>query len=123
MIVSSAVFCRYSLLVMSNILTSDDLGEVIKVLRNEVVNDWMKIGLELNLRYSDLAPLRHECNSQTEQLRGMLNLWLTKAYNTSKYGLPTWRSLAGAIESPTGANNRAVANKIRVEKISQSERY
>ena len=113
----------YSLLVMSNILTPDDLGEVIKVLRNEVVNEWMSIGLELNLKYRDLEPLRHDCNSQKDRLRRMLNLWLTEAYNTSKYGPPTWRSLACAIESSTGANNRAVANKIRVEKISQSERY
>lgn len=107
---------------MSEILTSDDLGEVIRVLRNEVVNQWKKVGFALNLKFCDLEPLRQNFDTQEERQTGMLVLWLNQAYNTEKYGLPTWESLAKAIESPTGANNPALAKKIRAEKIKLSER-
>ena len=107
---------------MSKILTSDDLGEVIKVLRNEVVDEWMNVGFALNLKYSDLKPLRQDCNTQRDRQTRMLNLWLKEAYSTTKYGSPTWKSLADAIEIQTGGNNRALAKKIRAEKILPLER-
>ena len=49
---------------MSEILTSDDLGEVIRVLRNEVVNQWVKVGFALNLKFCDLEPLRQNFDTQ-----------------------------------------------------------
>ena len=108
---------------MSEILTSDDIGEVIRVLRNEVASEWMNVGFALNLKFNDLEPLRHEFNTQKERQAKMLDLWLKQAYKTEKYGFPTWNALANAIGSPTGGNNRKLARDIRAAKITPSERY
>ena len=39
----------------------------------------------------------------------VLLVWLRHRYNVEKYGLPTWRRLVQAVDSPAGGNNHALA--------------
>lgn len=45
-------------------------------------------------------------------LREVVTKWLEKAYNTCRYGLPTWRTLVKAVSDPAGGDNPDLAERI-----------
>ena len=70
----------------------DDLGCVM----NEVLDvaaEWYDLGLQLNIRTSELKCIRQQFNTPKDQLREMLDVWLTSGDD------PSWKALTNAIRS------------------------
>ena len=42
----------------------------------------------------------------------VLLAWLRHRYKVDRHGLPTWRRLVEAVDSPSGGNNHALAKAI-----------
>ena len=63
---------------------------------------WYNLGLKLKVRTGKLNSIRKEFNTPEDQLREMLNAWLTTGDN------PSWEILIDALSSPlVGANHLA----------------
>ena len=54
--------------------------------------DWLNLGLELGLQYSDLKSIKKDNDSNSERLMECLCLWLTSS------SIRTWEMLASALE-------------------------
>ena len=90
---------------------TDDLFDVKSVLL-PVVARWKHIGLVLGLDPSELKRIERENRSTSDCLTRILTLWLKKAYNTERFGEPSWDLLARAVADPAGGNNPALAEEI-----------
>ena len=55
---------------------------------------WYNLGLKLKVRTGKLNSIRTEFNTPEDQLREMLNAWLTTGNN------PSWKTLIDALSSP-----------------------
>lgn len=75
------------------------------------------LGLALGLSVSKLDTIRSDFNDSDEVLTEVLNTWLKQAYDVEKYGCPSWRSLARAVDNDAGGRNSALANKIAADGI------
>ena len=74
---------------------------------------WKQIGLALRLDPSELKRIEREKRDSAEDcLTEALTLWLNKAYNTERFGEPSWELLARAVAHPAGGNNPALAEEI-----------
>ena len=74
---------------------------------------WKRIGLALRLNPSELKRIKRENRDNLEDcLTEVLTLWLKKAYNTERFGEPSWELLARAMAHPAGGNNPALAEEI-----------
>ena len=84
-----------------NKLSSDDLGCVLEGVVDAAAQ-WYNLGLKLKVRTGKLNSIRTEFNTPEDQLREMLNAWLTTGDN------PSWKTLIDALRSPlVGASHLA----------------
>ena len=90
----------------------DDLFDV-KVELESVTEIWRHIGLALRLDPSELKRIERENKDNLEDcLTEVLTLWLKKAYNTERFGEPSWELLARAVAHPAGGDNPALVEEI-----------
>lgn len=47
-----------------------------------------------------------------DYLEDVLAEWLQKAYNTTRFGDPSWELLVAAVAHPAGGSDRALAERI-----------
>ena len=84
-------------------LSLDDLGCVLEGVLDAAAL-WYNLGLKLKVRTGKLNSIRKEFNSPEDQLREMLNAWLTTGDN------PNWKTLIDALRSRmVGASQLAAA--------------
>ena len=74
-----------------------------------VVARWKDIGLALRLDLSELDEIESDNTQSSDCLTRVLTLWLKKAYNTERFGEPSWELLARAVVDPAGGNNPTLA--------------
>ena len=89
----------------------DDLFDVKSELI-PVATRWKHIGLALRLDPAQLSIIESDQGRVDDRLTEVLHLWLKKAYNSKRFGEPSWTLLARAVGHPAGGNNRALAEKI-----------
>ena len=90
----------------------DDLFTVSSELL-PVAHKWKRIGLALRLDLSSLERIRHRNHVDVEDyLSDVLAEWLKKAYNTVRFGDPSWKLLVEAVAHPAGGNDCALAETI-----------
>ena len=78
-----------------------------------MVARWKHIGLALRLNPSELKKIERENRDNLEDcLNEALTLWLNKAYNTERFGEPSWELLARAVAHPAGGNNPALSEEM-----------
>ena len=77
-----------------------------------MVARWKSIGLALRLDPSQLDEIETDNRNASDCLIRVLTLWLNKAYNTERFGEPSWELLAKAVADPAGGNNPALAQEI-----------
>ena len=78
-----------------------------------MAHNWKGVGEALRLHPDLLNRIQadHPTNV-TECLSAVLTEWLKKAYNTSRFGPPSWKLLVAAVANPAGGNDRALAERI-----------
>ena len=59
---------------------------------------WKDLGLNLGLHCSKLEEIERDYRWTNERLEAVLTEWLRMNYDIEKYGLPSWRQLAHAVE-------------------------
>ena len=90
----------------------DDLFTVNCELR-PVAHEWKNIGLALRLQpHHVLSTIEKNHTDVKDRLLNVLTEWLNKAYNTTRFGNPTWQMLVAAVAHPAGGNNPALAQHI-----------
>ena len=92
----------------------DDLFDVKRELL-PVAARWKGIGLALRLGYSELNHIKIDYTNCSDRLTRVLTLWLKKAYNTERFGEPSWELLARAVAHPAGGNNPVLAENIAMK--------
>ena len=70
---------------------------------------WERLGLNLGLCADRLEVIKEDNGLAEERVRAVLRNWLQKNYNVQKNGLPSWTTLANAVQPI----NCALAEKIR----------
>jgi hypothetical protein len=71
------------------------------------------IGITLGLSSGDLEAIRRDCVGDAKRAMGqVIRTWLKQSYNVGRFGLPSWRSLVDAVDSPAGGSNHALAKRI-----------
>ena len=77
-----------------------------------MASKWENIGLALRLQLHVLSAIESNRTDVQGRLRNVLTEWLNKAYNTDRFGNPTWQLLVAAVAHPAGGNNPALAQHI-----------
>ena len=85
----------------------DIKSELLKVAHN-----WKGVGEALRLKHDLLSRIEADKHDVISRLDEVLIQWLNKAYNTSRFGPPSWRLLVAAVAHPAGGNDRALAEQI-----------
>ena len=76
---------------------------------------YFQLGRSLRLNNDDLQKIceAYRRDSDADRaLNDVLLLWLRQNYNIGKFGPPTWRLLAEAVNKKTGGNNHDLAKHI-----------
>ena len=89
----------------------DDLFEVQCEL-HDVVHRWKGLGKALRLRPPVLSRIEADRRDSESRLEEVLTEWLQQAYNTDRFGPPSWKQLVSAVAHPGGGNNPALAQQI-----------
>ena len=89
----------------------DDLFEVQCELL-DVVHKWKALGKALRLRPNLLNRIEADRPDVNSRLEEALTEWLQQAYNTDRFGLPSWKLLVAAVAHPAGGNDHALARRI-----------
>ena len=95
----------------------DDLFDVKEELISATAR-WKHIGLALRLNPSQLKKIEKENRDLEDCVTEILTLWLSKNYNTERFGEPSWTLLAEAVANPAGGNNTALAQEIAKKKTN-----
>ena len=90
---------------------TDDLFDVNSELL-PVAALWEDVGLALKLKPHVLSTIKKDHTDAKACLRNVLMEWLKKGYNTTRFGVPSWKLLVAAVAHPAGGNNRALAEQI-----------
>ena len=80
-----------------------------------MADKWNKVGLALRLDPSALSRVRKNFSDVEDCLQEVLTQWLQKAYNTTRFGDPSWKLLVEAVAHPAGGNNPALAQQIALK--------
>lgn len=65
---------------------------------NALAGQWRKLGSFLGLDPSSLAIIReNHPHDQTGCYSETISQWIKQNYNTSRYGMPSWRTLLRAV--------------------------
>ena len=111
----SVVNCMHCFPLTHLPVANDDLFDVKSELE-PVAARWKSIGLALRLDPSELKKIEKDNRDSVEDcLTEALTLWLNKAYNTERFGEPSWELLARAVGHPAGGNNPALAEQIAMK--------
>lgn len=104
----------------TRVLSIDNTREVLEVLE-PVATRWKWIGIALNLNTCTMDVIDEEFNTVDDKLSKMTTLWLKQAYDTETYGKPTWPVLIEAVRSKIGGNNKALADEIKKNKLTETQ--
>ena len=88
-----------------------DLFDVHYELLNVAYN-WRGVGNALRLHPDLLKGIEADHSDVKRRLERVLTEWLKKAYNTTRFGPPSWQLLVAAVAHPAGGNDRALAEEI-----------
>ena len=72
---------------------------------------WHELGLQLGLTYSQLEVIESDKGSNNERLAAVLSDWLRMNYDTEEHRLPSWSSLATAVEQIDGALAKTIKER------------
>ena len=89
----------------------DDLFEVQSELI-DIAYSWKGLGKALRLRLPVLDLIEADRQDSESRLVQVLSQWLQQAYNTERFGPPSWKVLVSAVAHPFGGNNYALAQQI-----------
>ena len=85
-----------------------------------VATKWGDIGLALGLLSSEIDSVEASYQLKPERcLRAVLQKWLQKTYNVTKYGPPTWQKLVEVVSNPAAGNCPALAEEIAARHSSK----
>ena len=88
-----------------------DLFDVYTELLN-VAHNWRGVGIALRLHPDLLNRIEADHSNVKTRLEKVLTEWLQKAYDTTRFGQPSWQLLVTAVAHPAGGNNHALAEQI-----------
>ena len=75
-----------------------------------------QFGGALGLRASELDKIYDNFPRDSDKaLDKVIDTWLAQCYNVERFGLPSWRALVKAVDSPAGGNNHLLAKKIATD--------
>lgn len=77
-----------------------------------VASRWENLGLALRLRHSEITIIEKNRANVEDRLKDVLTKWLQKAYNTTRFGNPSWNLLLEAVAHSAGGNDPALAELI-----------
>ena len=81
-----------------------------------VAHKWKNIGLALKLDPNLLERIQSRNHRDVlNYLSDILTEWLQKAYNTTRFGDPSWKLLVEAVAHRAGGNNPALAQDISLK--------
>lgn len=89
----------------------DDLGDILSYLKDAQARCY-HIGSALGLKQDILDTIKQESTDHAEALTKIITNWLRKNYNFDRFGEPTWKRLAEAMNSSVGGGNTALAMEI-----------
>ena len=103
---------------LSIVLLCADIDDLIDV-KCELLNlahNWKGVGEALRLHPDLLSRIQaNHPTDVTECLSAVLTEWLKKAYNTSRFGPPSWKLVVAAVANPAGGNDRSLADQIALK--------
>ena len=74
-------------------------------------SNWRNLGIELGLtNVLDTIDADHKLDGAERCMDEVLKEWLRRNHNEERFGRPTWKALAGAVER---SGDRALAENIR----------
>ena len=77
-------------------------------------SNWRDLGIELGLtNVLDTIHADHKLDGVQQCMDEVLKEWLRRNHNEERFGRPTWKALAAAVEK---SSNRALAESIREKK-------
>ena len=77
-----------------------------------MAHNWRGVGKALRLHPDLLKGIEADYSDVKSRLEGVLIEWLKKAYDTTRFGQPSWQLLVSAVAHPAGGNDRALAEEI-----------
>ena len=77
-----------------------------------MAHNWKGVGEALRLNPALLKTIQADHPDVRSRLDEVLTEWLNKAYDTTRFGLPSWKLLVAAVAHPAGGNDRALAERI-----------
>ena len=81
---------------------------------------YYNLGIELGLHPGTLETIQTNSLNVTEALTKVLLIWLRRQYDVETHHCPTWQKLREAVESPSGGDNPALAEKIAEKHLTSS---
>ena len=93
-------------------LDIDDKVDVVNALTN-VHCRYYEVGTQLHL--NGLNEIRTRSTTNTIAMTSVIEEWLKKNYNTTRFGVPTWKMLVEVVAHPNGGNNNFLAERIASE--------
>ena len=70
---------------------------------------WKSVGLALRLPPSILDEIEASYSDSESCFSQVIHLWLREAYNSVRFGPPTWGRIVEAVAHPAGGNDQALA--------------
>ena len=95
-------------------LISTDINDHFDVMDevHDVASRWKSLGAALRLSPPILDRIEADRRDVRSCLEDVVTEWLNQSYDTERFGLPSWESLARAVAHRSGGNNRALADDI-----------
>ena len=105
----------------AHIIADDDLHEVYHELVS-IKARYYQLGIALGLPPGELEAIQQAHSHNVAQaLTQVLLIWLRQRYNFEKFGRPIWQKLREAVDSPSGGENPALAEKIAEKHLASYE--
>ncbi len=76
----------------------------------DVQSRYSEIGTLLHLKA--LATIKSRSTTDAIAMGEVIEEWLKRNYNTTRFGRPTWKMLVEVVANPNGGNNNYLAEKI-----------
>ena len=90
----------------------------VKAEVSKLAANWKGFGPALGLSRAAIKEIDMACRGHPARcLDSVIEKWLNQDYNWEKFGLPSWKKLAEAVESRSGGKDPALAKKIRLERV------
>ncbi len=74
---------------------------------------YYEIGTQLHLK--GLDSVRNRSTTDTIAMTSVIDEWLNGNYNTTRFGVPTWKMLVEVVAHPNGGKNKFLAERIASE--------